>query len=478
MNRPRPHRLAVLGAVVLATGAMSVPGAATAAAEVSAATCAAAYRTAGSWNGGFHGEVTVTNSGAATIDGWKVTMTLPAGATVGSLWNGVHTGATGTVTVTDAGYNGTLGAGRSVTFGFVATGSGTGTTVSCATGTTTPPDGVLDHAHTVGRVQEQGGGVRYTWPGTYFEGRFQGSGIGIVLDDAVNDYDVQIDGNAPVTLVKPGRTTHWINGLANGEHTVRLAKRTESPWSAGQFGGFVAGPGGRLLGEPAARGRQIEFIGDSWTAGYGNMSAVRDCTGTGGVDRNTNADRSFGALAARGLGADYQINAWSGMGMVRNYNGGNAGTNYRTYYDRTLQAVDTAVWQRPAWWKPQVVVIGLGINDFSTALNPGEPWADTGALAADYRNAYQEFLAKLRDRYGPDTHLVLTYPDLNTALTTSIEQLVAERNAAGDDAVHSLNYGSALGLDLLGCDWHPSLRDHGILAGSVTSFVKGLPLNW
>ncbi len=73
---------------------------------------------------------------------------------------------------------------------------------------------------------------------------------------------------------------------------------------------------------------------------------------------------------------------------------------------------------------------------------------------------------------------MLTYPDVNTALTTSIEQIVQQRNTAGDTAVHALNYGGALGLDLLGCDWHPSLRDHGILAGAVTSFVQELPLNW
>jgi lysophospholipase L1-like esterase len=476
MDRTPSRRFAVLAATAgLIAGSLPAPAAAAAA----AATCSATYRTAGNWNSGFQGEVTVTNSGTADLKDWKVTMTLPAGATIGSLWNGVNTGTTGTVTVADAGYNGTLGTGRSTTFGFVATGAPAGTTVSCATGaTTTPPAGALDGVHTVGRLDDQGGTVRHTWPGTYFEGRFQGTGVGIVLDDAVNDYDVQIDGNAPVTLVRPGRTTHWISDLAAGDHTVRLVKRTESPWSAAQFGGFVAAPGGRLLARPAARTRQIEFIGDSWTAGYGNMSAVRDCASSGGGDRNTNADRAFGAVTARTLGADHQTNAWSGMGMVRNYNGGNTGTTFRTYYDRTLQAADTTVWQRPAWWQPQVVVIGLGINDFSTALNPGEPWADTAALAADYRAAYQGFLDKLRDRYGPGTHLVLTYPDVNTALTASIEQIVQQRTAAGDSAVHALNYGSALGLDLLGCDWHPSLRDHGILAGAVTSFVRGLPLNW
>lgn len=62
--------------------------------------------------------------------------------------------------------------------------------------------------------------------------------------------------------------------------------------------------------------------------------------------------------------------------MVRNYNGQNPDTNFRTYDNQTLQAVSNGpVWQNPASWKPQVIVIGLGINDFSAALNSGERWA-------------------------------------------------------------------------------------------------------
>ena len=52
-----------------------------------------------------------------------------------------------------------------------------------------PPTG--DHG---GRVREVTGGVQFTWPGTYFEGRFRGTGVGLVLNDSNNDYVVQVDG--------------------------------------------------------------------------------------------------------------------------------------------------------------------------------------------------------------------------------------------------------------------------------------------
>ncbi len=70
-------------------------------------------------------------AGSAPITGWRVTLTLPSGASISNLWNGLNTGTSGAVTVTNASYNGVLGGGQSTSFGFQATGSGTGATVTC-----------------------------------------------------------------------------------------------------------------------------------------------------------------------------------------------------------------------------------------------------------------------------------------------------------------------------------------------------------
>ncbi|MFJ5986547.1 SGNH/GDSL hydrolase family protein [Lentzea sp. NPDC092896] len=334
--------------------------------------------------------------------------------------------------------------------------------------------GPLATAHTAGRVTASG---QYTWPGVYFEGRFRGTGVGIVLNDAVNDYDVQIDGATAATLVTPGRTTYWVRNLSNAQHRVRLVKRTESPWAAGEFGGFVAANGGTVLARPAARTRQIEFIGDSLTAGYGNLSTTRDCSANGGVTRNTNTDISFGALAAKALNADYQVNAFSGLGMVRNYNGHTPGTSYRTYYDRALLHVDGDVWRNPGTWRPQLVVAGLGTNDFSTTLNPGEQWPTQDSLVTAYKSAYQGFLDKLRTRYGPATTIVVSVPEASGAFADAVRQVVQDRNAQGDSRVRHWNY-SDPALDRLGCDWHFSARDHRLIAGKLGDYLATLPLRW
>ncbi|WP_089156854.1 polysaccharide deacetylase family protein [Micromonospora sp. NBS 11-29] len=83
--------------------------------------CTATYRLVSSWTGGFQGEVTVSSTAAITA--WTVRMTLAGGQSVSNVWNGVATGTTGTVSVRNASYNGTLNAGGSTTFGFLANGS-------------------------------------------------------------------------------------------------------------------------------------------------------------------------------------------------------------------------------------------------------------------------------------------------------------------------------------------------------------------
>jgi cellulase/cellobiase CelA1 len=86
--------------------------------------CTAAYRIVNQWPGGFQAEVTVTN-GAAASTAWTVSWTFANGQTITQLWNGTDTSSGAGHSVRDAGYNGTLGANASTTFGFTGTWNGT-----------------------------------------------------------------------------------------------------------------------------------------------------------------------------------------------------------------------------------------------------------------------------------------------------------------------------------------------------------------
>jgi endo-1,4-beta-xylanase len=81
--------------------------------------CSAAGTVQTQWQEGYVIEpVRVTNTGAATINSWAVTFTLPAGHTVQGSWNTALTINGQTVTARNAPYNGTLSASASTTFGF------------------------------------------------------------------------------------------------------------------------------------------------------------------------------------------------------------------------------------------------------------------------------------------------------------------------------------------------------------------------
>ena len=122
-------------------------------------------------------------------------------------------------------------------------------------------------------------------------------------------------------------------------------------------------------------------------------------------------------------------------------------------------------------------MIGLGINDFSTAINPGEEWTDESRRAA-YVSAYQGFLDKLRAQYGPATTIVVTgtYMSNTTAMADLTKQIVADRNAKGDKNVRYWYYGE--GLEYGGCHWHPSLHDHEVISDQLQTFIGGLRLRW
>jgi cellulase/cellobiase CelA1 len=93
--------------------------------------CSAAYSVQSQWNGGFVANVNVT-AGTTALNGWRVTLTLPSGTSISSVWNAVTSGTSGTVTLTNQSYNGPLAAGQATSFGFQGTGTGSGATAVCA----------------------------------------------------------------------------------------------------------------------------------------------------------------------------------------------------------------------------------------------------------------------------------------------------------------------------------------------------------
>jgi cellulase/cellobiase CelA1 len=81
--------------------------------------CRVAY-SADTWAGGFVANLTITNTGTATINGWALRFTFPGDAVVTNMWNAAPTQSGRTVDARNLSYNATIAPGASAGFGFQA----------------------------------------------------------------------------------------------------------------------------------------------------------------------------------------------------------------------------------------------------------------------------------------------------------------------------------------------------------------------
>lgn len=325
----------------------------------------------------------------------------------------------------------------------------------------------------VGRVEaDPSGGYAFQrqWPGTYFETAFFGNeaffkiGIGDVM------LDVLVDGALVAKLVKPLPGAYAVSGLEAGSHRLRVEVVSENQSGPARFGGFFRGSATAPAGvSPAAR--QIEFIGDSYTVGYGNTSPKRQCT-EDEIWLTTDTSQGVAVRTARHFGADYQVNAISGRGIVRNYGGFAADSLPQAYpyalFDKSHLYADPA-------WHPQIIAIGLGTNDFSTPLHDGEKWKTRDELKDDYEATYLAFLDRQRAA-NPNAFFILWTADNSRGEIESEAAKVAERWRGTRDS--RIGFVAVHDLELTACNWHPSVADDGHIADAIERFIEAHPESW
>ncbi|NOK79475.1 MAG: DUF4214 domain-containing protein [Chloroflexi bacterium AL-W] len=87
--------------------------------------CQVDYTIGDDWSTGFTAQVTITNNGSTAMDGWTLTWEFSGNQQITQMWNASSSQSGTQVSATNAGWNATIPAGGSVSFGFHGTYSGT-----------------------------------------------------------------------------------------------------------------------------------------------------------------------------------------------------------------------------------------------------------------------------------------------------------------------------------------------------------------
>jgi len=343
----------------------------------------------------------------------------------------------------------------------------------------------------------------FSAPGVYITVRFKGVAVNVKVksvSSSSNYFDLVVDGvTANSVKIQTSGNTDYIQGakdLPYQEHTVTLVKRTEANPGPTAFLGFQFA--GTILPAPSAKPHKIEVIGDSISAGSGNMAG----DGSANCQNSTaysDANLSYGPILARQLNADYHVTAVSGIGLIRNYNCGNPNTMPvvydRVYFEQSSNAdAGTNVWDT-ADYEPEAILIGLGTNDFSPddCSKPALNETVDPVNFALWQATLKSFILRLRSAYGsvnggqgPDIFL-LASPMLNdkwpndtyTSDTSHRQAMLAvandvNGNTTGIGKVHVFSFDTDQknALANVGCGTHPLASDHAKIAADILPSVK------
>jgi hypothetical protein len=315
--------------------------------------------------------------------------------------------------------------------------------------------------------------IKLAWSGTGFIGKLSGTDIAVKLKtEGTGDIYFQpvIDGK-PGTRFSVGATEQTVkigSGLAAGEHQVELYRETEGKgFGYSVFLGFAQGT---PAAPPPFSGRLIEVIGDSISAGFGNLGSEQHPgygnDPNGGCEFTTETESAYLAyshVAARAVNADASVLAGSGWGMYSDL-GGDTKNVMPALFSNVLGEAATPVWSFAA--KPQVVVINLGTNDASAK----------NLTAAKFKPAYAAFVGKVREKY-PDALILCAVGSMlgqaEHALALEFLGAIAnDRKSAGDARVKVLDLGTQDALLGTGCAWHPNVAEDKRMADLLTKELR------
>ena len=307
----------------------------------------------------------------------------------------------------------------------------------------------------VGRTFKDGPAVSFDWSGVYARIRFTGNYLAMKASDTGRNYfNVWVDSpqnSEPQAIVSTHGEDSLIvlfesNGKASAVHDVVLQNRTEGSQGKVSISSFVLE--GQLLQAEGVKSRMIEVVGDSFTCGYGSENSVK----TDPFKPETeNCNKSYSCIVPRYFGADYMLVAHSGIGIARNYGDTSKEGYMWERYTRTYDCDKESIWDAgQSGFNPDITIVYLGTNDFSTRRQPTLP---------AFTEGYMTLLKEIKDYWGEDHPILCVAPPRDYLCAQYVNEVVKH---CGMENVHmAVLTPSVINTDGdLGASNHPSYSGH------------------
>ena len=328
----------------------------------------------------------------------------------------------------------------------------------------------------IGRTAAKDGKVSFDWTGVYLKVRFQGNSLSVNVSDTKKNYynvwlDKSMDETPDKVLAFHGSDTTIVifsadelktrfgkdRKAAKAPHQVILQKRTEGEQGTITVQGFTTD--GSFLQADRPKERIIEYIGDSYTCGYGTEASNKERFSP----ETENQNLTYACETARFFDADQIVIAHSGMGIARNYNSNVAGWYMPERYHQTFDMQREADWDaKSSTLKPDITVIYLGTNDFSTRMQPAE---------RVFVQNYILLLKEIKENYGDD-HPVLCMASKHDVLLGEYIRKAIETSGLSNVHFLGLSYSVHNETTDMGADGHPNYPGHTKIAYSVIPCVS------
>ncbi len=309
-----------------------------------------------------------------------------------------------------------------------------------------------------GRFNFTNEGAEFDWPLSSVNAAFTGNRAKIDMEANGNDFNLYIDGEFK-EIVNSFPYYIKINDPGSNTHTIRIEKRNEVWGKPSVFKSISIPEENNFVSLPQKKYKLL-VIGDSISAGYGNEGPGLTCDN---VRKYTNPALAYAALCAKELDASIHLIAISGKGLIRNYGEPltRSAEPMPVIYERILFNDPASKWDS-SMYTPDMVVINLGTNDFSTEPKPEQEL---------FTKELDIFIRSQRLKY-PLAHIFVICGPMHTPpQCTAVQDAVEKSRNRKDKKVHYVAF-PRNPMEYLGCDWHPNVEANRIMAGILVDEIK------